>query len=200
MVVLLSEATNHARADKTHFAVQCSGNAYQMGFATTRRSNSTDDTRAQIGLGRQTLVHRFAPSVRFSIIASGKLADLIVLDNTAPGNEAILHCSDGRYCCDGNRSGNCCNSDDDTSFFDLPDGRAVATILSMQSLRSSTSSSLSLFSSSTSAGSSTTGIASITSTLVRPIFCVYISFMLQIVGWLRNPKHIKRSYFRRERI
>lgn len=47
--------------------------------------------------------------------------------NTASGNEAILECSSGNYCCDANRPDiGCC--DTTNRYFTLPDGHVVASI------------------------------------------------------------------------
>ncbi|GAB1738783.1 hypothetical protein NU219Hw_g3573t1 [Hortaea werneckii] len=60
--------------------------------------------------------------------------------NTASGNEAILQCADGSWCCDGNRSFDCCE-EADAVFFDLPDGTSIAYISSVPSASSATLSS-----------------------------------------------------------
>ncbi|KAI7170334.1 hypothetical protein KC352_g25079 [Hortaea werneckii] len=60
--------------------------------------------------------------------------------NTASGNEAILQCADGSWCCDGNRSFDCCE-DGDSVFFDLSDGTSIAYISSVPSASATTSSS-----------------------------------------------------------
>ncbi|KAI6803382.1 hypothetical protein KC361_g766 [Hortaea werneckii] len=60
--------------------------------------------------------------------------------NTASGNEAILQCADGSWCCDGNRSFDCCE-EADAIFFDLPDGTSIAYISSVPSASAATSSS-----------------------------------------------------------
>ncbi|KAI7261463.1 hypothetical protein KC345_g9737, partial [Hortaea werneckii] len=60
--------------------------------------------------------------------------------NTASGNEAILQCADGSWCCDGNRSFDCCE-DADSVFFDLSDGTSIAYISSVPSASATTSSS-----------------------------------------------------------
>ncbi|KAI7533669.1 hypothetical protein KC331_g12945 [Hortaea werneckii] len=60
--------------------------------------------------------------------------------NTASGNEAILQCVDGSWCCDGNRSFDCCE-EADAVFFDLPDGTSIAYISSLPPAPSATSSS-----------------------------------------------------------
>ncbi|RMY16460.1 hypothetical protein D0866_13669 [Hortaea werneckii] len=63
--------------------------------------------------------------------------------NTASGNEAILQCVDGSWCCDGNRgsgSFDCCE-EADAVFFDLPDGTSIAYISSVPSASSATPSS-----------------------------------------------------------
>lgn len=53
-------------------------------------------------------------------------------DNTASGNEAILWCPNGNWCCDGNRSFDCCAMDD-MDFFALPRPTPIAFISSVQS-------------------------------------------------------------------
>ncbi|KAF2436879.1 hypothetical protein EJ08DRAFT_691191 [Tothia fuscella] len=47
---------------------------------------------------------------------------------TTKGNEAVLKCDDGRYCCDANRSFDCCTSKNDHMFFELDDGKEVSFI------------------------------------------------------------------------
>ncbi|KAF2761506.1 hypothetical protein EJ05DRAFT_507170 [Pseudovirgaria hyperparasitica] len=61
-------------------------------------------------------------------------------DNTAIGNEAILACNDGRYCCDKNRqAGNCC-TDQGFEFVDnLSAGNVFATVLSTNGVAKATS-------------------------------------------------------------
>ncbi|EMC93618.1 hypothetical protein BAUCODRAFT_246983 [Baudoinia panamericana UAMH 10762] len=74
-------------------------------------------------------------------------------NNTAGGNEALLQCSDGSWCCDGNRSFNCCDvANGDNASFSLPRGSQVAFISSIPSASSVTSSK----SSNSAASSSTT--------------------------------------------
>ncbi|KAF1986549.1 hypothetical protein K402DRAFT_463482 [Aulographum hederae CBS 113979] len=51
-------------------------------------------------------------------------------NGSARGNEAILKCDDGRYCCDGNRSFDCC-ADSTSEFFDLDDGTSFFSISSV---------------------------------------------------------------------
>ncbi|KAI6843217.1 hypothetical protein KC340_g17186 [Hortaea werneckii] len=65
---------------------------------------------------------------------------LCTQENTASGNEAILQCVDGSWCCDGNRSFDCCE-EADAVFFDLPDGTSIAYISSIPPASSATSSS-----------------------------------------------------------
>ncbi|KAI6799640.1 hypothetical protein KC332_g13909 [Hortaea werneckii] len=60
--------------------------------------------------------------------------------DTASGNEAILQCADGSWCCDGNRSFDCCE-DADSLFFDLSDGTSIAYISSVPSASATASSS-----------------------------------------------------------
>lgn len=57
----------------------------------------------------------------------GSCPQICTHNNTATGNEAVLQCSDGSWCCDGDRSWNCCDHDD-TDFFPLPQGSQVAFI------------------------------------------------------------------------
>lgn len=53
------------------------------------------------------------------------------IDNTAPGNEAVLKCNSGNYCCDANRPDvgggiGCCDTSSD--FFALPAGNLISFI------------------------------------------------------------------------
>ncbi|KAK5138207.1 hypothetical protein LTR08_004903 [Meristemomyces frigidus] len=63
---------------------------------------------------------------------SGSCPEICTNGNTASGNEAVLQCGDGSWCCDGDRSFNCCTTAD-TSFFALPQGNQVAFISSVPS-------------------------------------------------------------------
>ncbi|KAK4548369.1 hypothetical protein LTR36_010240 [Oleoguttula mirabilis] len=63
---------------------------------------------------------------------SGSCPQICTQGNTATGDEAMLQCADGSWCCDGNRSFNCCTTAD-TSFLSLPQGNFVASILSIPS-------------------------------------------------------------------
>lgn len=51
---------------------------------------------------------------------------------TAPGNEALLLCADGSWCCDGDRSFNCCTTAG-TDHFRLPQGSPISLILDVPS-------------------------------------------------------------------
>jgi len=55
--------------------------------------------------------------------------------NTASGNEAVLQCGDGSWCCDGDRSFNCCTTAN-TEYFALPQGNSIAYISSVPSATS----------------------------------------------------------------
>src|SRR5579871_1394906 len=60
-------------------------------------------------------------------------AQICTYGKTAAGNEAILRCQSGLYCCDKNRlAGDCC-TDPGFITFSLADGQAVATILTINS-------------------------------------------------------------------
>ncbi|KAK3109690.1 hypothetical protein LTR53_016785 [Teratosphaeriaceae sp. CCFEE 6253] len=52
--------------------------------------------------------------------------------NTAVGDEALLQCADGSWCCDGDRSFNCCTTAN-TDFFLLDQGTSYASITSVPS-------------------------------------------------------------------
>lgn len=90
-------------------------------------------------------------------------ADVRVTDGSAGGNQAVLQCDDGRYCCDGNRvSFNCCDNGSDR--FDLPSNGSVATSMNTpESSNAATASSpqTSTFSTQTSASSSSDGVTAI---------------------------------------
>ncbi|TKA31432.1 hypothetical protein B0A50_02279 [Salinomyces thailandicus] len=64
--------------------------------------------------------------------------DLCTQGDTASGNEAILQCADGSWCCDGDRSFDCCEQSD-TEGFSLPKGSQVAFISSVGSATSAPS-------------------------------------------------------------
>lgn len=60
--------------------------------------------------------------------------------NTDPGDQAVLQCADGSWCCDGDRTSfNCCTKAG-TSFFSLPQGNTVTSISSLPTPSSVTSS------------------------------------------------------------
>ena len=64
---------------------------------------------------------------RYVSIFFGMLISNHLPGGTASGNEAILECSPGSYCCDANRPEiGCCQTSKD--FFPLPDGTVVASI------------------------------------------------------------------------
>ncbi|TKA67759.1 hypothetical protein B0A55_08431 [Friedmanniomyces simplex] len=63
---------------------------------------------------------------------SSSCPQLCTEGNTAPGDEALLQCSDGSWCCDGDRSFNCCTTAD-TNYFLLPQGTSYASITSVPS-------------------------------------------------------------------
>ncbi|KAK4498872.1 hypothetical protein PRZ48_009382 [Zasmidium cellare] len=86
------------------------------------------------------------------------------------GNEAVLQCSDGHWCCDGNRSGNCCE-EDDAEVIDVPDGKPVAFISqapSPSSVVGTTRSASSASSSSTSSSGSSRGSSTSTTQTSTP--------------------------------
>lgn len=51
---------------------------------------------------------------------------------TAGGNEAVRQCPDGRYCCDGDRSFDCCDTAN-ANYFALPPGSAYASVTAVAS-------------------------------------------------------------------
>ena len=57
----------------------------------------------------------------------GACPDICTYDYNAYGGEAILQCSNGKYCCDKDRSFDCCTVDD-TDYFPLPAGKSIASI------------------------------------------------------------------------
>ncbi|KAK5167128.1 uncharacterized protein LTR77_007858 [Saxophila tyrrhenica] len=62
-----------------------------------------------------------------------RLVELSSIFKTLPGAAAILQCSDGDWCCDGNRVAfNCCNVAD-TDFFSLPSPSPIAFISNVPS-------------------------------------------------------------------
>ncbi|KAK4959866.1 hypothetical protein LTR10_002754 [Elasticomyces elasticus] len=63
---------------------------------------------------------------------SSSCPQLCTQGNTASGDEALLQCSDGSWCCDGDRSFDCCSTAD-TDFFQLPQGTSYASITSVPS-------------------------------------------------------------------
>ncbi|KAF2840158.1 hypothetical protein M501DRAFT_952232 [Patellaria atrata CBS 101060] len=77
-------------------------------------------------LGRYTCTDRSWDSDNCPKIC---LDDNTSTNGTDSGNEAVSLCSNGQYCCNGNRSGNCC--DDDADFFDLDEGSVTAYISSL---------------------------------------------------------------------
>ncbi|WPG99541.1 Hypothetical protein R9X50_00235800 [Acrodontium crateriforme] len=63
---------------------------------------------------------------------SNSCSQICTQGDTASGNEAILQCTDGSWCCDGDRSFNCCSTAD-TEYFSLPQGSQIAFISSVPS-------------------------------------------------------------------
>ncbi|KAK1069497.1 hypothetical protein LTR74_004822 [Friedmanniomyces endolithicus] len=63
---------------------------------------------------------------------SSNCPQLCTEGNTAVGDEALLQCSDGSWCCDGDRSFNCCTTAN-TNYFLLPQGTSYASITSVPS-------------------------------------------------------------------
>ncbi|KAK0943608.1 hypothetical protein LTR29_004779 [Friedmanniomyces endolithicus] len=63
---------------------------------------------------------------------SSSCPQLCTEGNTAVGDEALLQCSDGSWCCDGDRSFNCCTTAN-INYFLLPQGTSYASITSVPS-------------------------------------------------------------------
>ena len=63
---------------------------------------------------------------------SGSCSQFCTQGNTAIGDEAVLQCDDGSWCCDGDRSFDCCSTED-TSYFELPQGIQIAFISTVSS-------------------------------------------------------------------
>lgn len=76
------------------------------------------------------------------------------------GNQAVLQCSDGKYCCDGNRSFDCC-SDSNSEFFQF-DGK-VAVMSPMSNAQTQTSTPSNPTTSTTGATSTTTQSSTVSS-------------------------------------